>query len=179
MATVNLSAPWINYYKEINALFQYDPEVHVIYNDETKTISLYVDNVSKADALSDLLPESKEFGSIVVYVDIIPANNAKNPSDDYNLTVYERAFKDNPAFSYIHIASGIYTYNVMYVVFANRVVQYFTDDLSDVNGNRSTLYQEIAKDVLLPQSGVYYCTDIAHPVYNHSVSLGKPVSRWP
>lgn len=179
MARVALSSPWEIYYSEVKELFRYDPEVHVLYDDEKKTISLYVDNMAKADALGEILPEEKVLGNVSVYLDIISANDAKNLAEDYTGTIYERAFRGNPAFSYVHRVTGVFSYNVIYVVFANRVVQFFTDNLADVNGNCSTLYETIAGDVLLRPVGVYFCTDIEHPVYNHSVSLGKPLGEWP
>ena len=64
---------------------------------------------------------------------------------------------------------------ITYVVFVNEVVQYFNDDLGDVYGQCSTLYQEIAKDVFGETEGVFFCTDVEEPVY----ALGKPLGEWP
>ena len=66
----------------------------------------------------------------------------------------------------------MFAYNTIYVVFKNRVVQFFNDNLNDIYGNISTLYQEIASDVFKEISGVNYCTDIEERV-------GAPLGEWP
>ena len=82
----------------------------------------------------------------------------------------------NPIFSFCRVVSGIFSHDLVYVVFVNRVVQYFNDDLSDIYGQCSTLYQTIAKDILKPQEGVFYCTDVEQPVYE---DLFSPLGEWP
>ena len=64
--------------------------------------------------------------------------------------------------------------NNVYIVFKNKVVQYFNDDLKDVNGFCSTLYQKIAKDIFAENGceTACYCTDV-------SENLGKPLGEWP
>ena len=63
-------------------------------------------------------------------------------------------------FSYVEEVTGIFSNPITYVVFVNEVVQYYNDNLSDIHGLRSTLYQEIAKDIFETRLGVYYCTDL-------------------
>ena len=53
-----------------------------------------------------------------------------------------------------------------YVVFTNKVVQFFNDNLNDIYGNVTTLYQEIASDVFDIESGVFFCTDFKKEVGN-------------
>ena len=60
MARVKLSAPWDEFYNEVNELFKYDEEVRVVFFEEQKTIKLYVDNPAKAEALQKLLHQKKE-----------------------------------------------------------------------------------------------------------------------
>ena len=60
-----------------------------------------------------------------------------------------------------------------YVIFANKVVQYFNDSLSDAHGVCSTLYQDIARDVFGDDCGVYFCTDLEEK------STGAPLGEWP
>lgn len=49
-----------------------------------------------------------------------------------------------------------------YVVFKNCVVQFFNDNLNDIYGNISTLYQDIAREIFADAEweGVFYCTDV-------------------
>lgn len=166
---LKLSSPWVNYFHEIAALFGEDPDINIVYDEETPEINLYVQNADKADALTKLLPAEKVFGRVVLKLTVIPANEV-NSSDS---SLFQKAFEGNPVFSYIkNIEGDFFKFPASYVVFKNKVVQYFNDDLSDVNGFRSTLYQDIAKDVFGITNGIYFCTDTED-------NIGKPLGEWP
>ena len=93
--------------------------------------------------------------NIVVKILVLPAN-AENED---KLTLFQKAFEGNPAFSYGDSGNNSITSSFNYVVFAPEVVQFFYDNLGDINGNYSTLYQEIAKDVFGEDEGLHFCTD--------------------
>lgn len=154
MVNVNLSSPWVIYYKELDALFKGDPDIKVVFDELKNTIKLYVQGESKAEALNQLLPTEKEFGNVTIRIEVLPANKFLKSS----ISLYEDAFKGNPALSFVkNITNGVYSFD--YVVFKPEVVQFFNDDLSDINGNCSTLYQDIAKDIFGETDGVFFCTD--------------------
>ena len=69
--------------------------------------------------------------------------------------------------------NGVFTNPVSYVIFEKKVVQFFNDDLSDAHGNMTTLYKDVAKDVLGEHHGVFFCTD------NGEENVGKPLGEWP
>lgn len=171
MARISLSPPWITFVRELEQMFLYDAEVHVVYDDEY-VVKLYVDNALKAAALKALLPEVKEFGNVTLIVEIIPANGTATVS---KANLYQAAFAGNGAFAFTKTVQGIFTNDLTYVVFKKRIVQYFNDDLGDVYGQKSTLYEDIARDLFWDRDGVYYCTDKEDPVY----ALGKPLGEWP
>lgn len=152
---VNLSSPWVIFYNEIKSLFAEDKDIKITYDEENNIIKLYVTGTDKAEALTELLPTEKEFGNIVLKIEIIPANNT-NPS--YK-ELYERAFAGNPIFSYASNGYNGITADNTYVVFRKEVVQYYNDSLKDINGLCSTLHQEIAKDVFGETQGLCFCTD--------------------
>lgn len=153
---LKLSSPWMIFYKEIDALFKGDPDVRVEYDEDANTIKLYVENAEKADALAQLLPAEKAFGNITVRIMVIPAN-VDSPS---KLQLFQKAFEGNPAFVSTQTAKdGLY--DLGYVVFQCKVVQFFSDDLGDLNGLKSTLYQDIAKDIFENAPGVFFCTEPA------------------
>lgn len=168
-----LSAPWASYYRKVQALFGDDPEIKIVFDEDALTLHLLVDNPDKAEALTQLLPTEKTFGAVTLKIAVIPANVAAVPS---KVSLLKTAFMGNPALSFIASASDIFTNPIHYVVFANKVVQYFNDDLGDVNGNCSTLYQEIAKDILGDGDGIHYCTDTPGA---DGKSLGAPLGEWP
>jgi len=165
---MKLSAPWIEYYQKIEALFGQDPEIRVVYEEEGKEIKLYVENARKADALAQLLPAEKTFGNVTLKITVLPANvDNQDP-----LTLIQEAFAGNPALDYVQEAETLFG-KMYYAVFANKVVQYFNDDIGDINGLKSTLYQDIAKDVFKPELTLHYCTNTSDN------SLRKPLGEWP
>ena len=171
MAKISLSPPWVEYYHKINELFKHDPEVKVIYDENQNRLSLYVDNENKAAALTELLPETKEFGTVVMEIVVIPSNTKKNLrktniSRKTNIYLIEAAFENNPIVNDIKIISGLFSYDLNYVIFKNCVVQYFNDNLGDYNGLKSTLYEDIARDVFDSCEGVFYCTDQVFAITN-------------
>ncbi len=183
-----ISPPWILYVSELNALFYNDPDITIEYNNDTISVRLFVNNDRKAAALMHLLPFQKRFGNAILNIVVIPSNNSIEEMDDDSFFTtteevkslitmqdyFEAAFENNPVFAFTHVVEGIFSNTLTYVVFKNRVVQFFADNLNDIHGNISTLYQELAKDVFNMEniSGVLFCTDIEEKV-------GKPLGEWP
>ena len=164
MAKVGLSAPWVQFYHEVTAFFKNDSEVMVVYEEENNKLKLYVDNTVKAEALSQLMPSKKVFGSTTLEILIIPSNNAKESTYfsfsaiKGNKDLLSAALQGNKAVVDI-IQVDVFTNPLIYVVFKPEVIQYFNDSLGDIHGLCSTLNQEIAKDIFNKIDNVCYCTD--------------------
>ena len=172
---LKLSPPWVTYFNEIVALFGNDPDIWIDYNENDLEIKLRVDDLGKAWAISQLLPAEKDFGNVTLKITVIPNNtNGKKPEVMKPHHLFEIAFDRNPVFAFAKSIDGIFTNSITYVVFKNKVVQFFNDNLNDIHGNVSTLYQEIASDVFEDAGlmGVCYCTDIEEKV-------GVPLGEWP
>lgn len=167
MSKVKLSPPWITFVNEIKQLFAGDSEVKVKYDDENYTVSLYVDNTDKANALAKLIPQKKEFGNVVLNIEVIPANKEDLSLDQ----LFQEALSGNPAMN-MCISYDTPFGKVTYVVFEKKVVQFFNDQIDDINGNKSMLFQDIARDVFGEDYKVFYCTDA-------SGNLSKPLGEWP
>ena len=155
---MKLSPPWTKFYKELEALFKDDPGINMAFEkpeDESGyKIKLYVEGANKAEALSLLLPTEKAFGNVTVKIDVIPANfDMEN-----KLELFKAAFEGNPALCYTAEGIGVLKDKFNYVVFKPEIVQFFNDDMGDVHGYCTTLYQEIAKDVFEDHDGIYFCT---------------------
>ena len=159
-----LSPPWVTFYRELETLFENDPDVLVQYGAthggdgdavEEPEVTVYVEGSDKADALAQLLPAERTFGDVTLRVTVVPAND----KEETRAELFARAFAGNPALSYVAELDGVMTNPMYFVVFRNQVVQYWNDNLGDINGNVSTLYQEIAKDVFDGEQGVFFCTD--------------------
>lgn len=152
---IKLSPPWVTYYRELEELFSKDPEVTVKFDEDKLQIKLLVANTDKAYALSMLLNPSKEFGNVTVTIDVIPSNDGeKSPFE-----LMQMAFKGNPVCSQIKSIADFTGNEVNYVAFKSEVAQFFNDDISDLNGNKSMLYKEIAEDVFKEHEGIFFCTD--------------------
>lgn len=159
---VKLSAPWTTFYREVKELFNPDPEIKVLYDEDAGNIKLYVDNAAKADALTKLLPSSKSFGNVTIKVTVIPADKSARKIEGATsklATLFNQAFDGNPVYSYSYPIEGIFENDFVYIVFQNKVVQFWNDNLSDIHGLCSTLYEDIARDVFEIR-GAYYCTDV-------------------
>ena len=163
MAKLNLSPPWVVYYRKLSAFFKEDSEVRITYDEIEQEIKLYVDNAEKAVALENLLPSEQVFGNVTLYVTIVPANKttfdsvkaaySTNSSDIIHICF------NNKAVVGIKVVDGIMTNRMTFVIFKKEVVQYFTDDIGDYHGICSTLYQDLAKEIFGNIDGVFFCTD--------------------
>lgn len=155
MNNLKLSSPWTTFYHQVAELFKNDPDITIemLEDEDDPTIKLFVNGEDKADALNKLLPGQKTFGNIVVDIRVIPCNK-----EDTKIDLFRRAFNGNSAISYIKSVSDPFENKVDYVVFENKVVQFFNDDISDINGNETTLYEDIAREVF-NDAGVFFCTD--------------------
>lgn len=168
---LKLSPPWITYVNMVTALFDGDPQIAINYNNENTTLVIATNNGDKATALRRVLPEEKIFGKVKLTIDIDGrfSNRAFVSNEELMTILFER----NPALSFVKTIEGIIT-NFTYVVFKNVVVQFFNDNLNDIHGVISTLYQNIAEELFAEANliGVVYNTDIERKV-------GMPLGEWP
>lgn len=142
MGNVKLSPPWNIFFSEVKVLFEQDPDVKDIsFDQESKVITLVVANPEKAGAIEKLLPATKEFGNVTVTIKVeVFVGDAEEKKSD----IISKAFCGNPIFKGIETNQML---NCAFCVFKKEVVQFYTDDLSTPDGFRSTLYEEVARDV--------------------------------
>ena len=159
---LGLMPPWTEYINKLQALFDGDPEIafNNDYDSSSPSVVIATYNPDKAAALMQLLPEEKVFGNntlkIGIDCDKISNRAFANPKE-----LFETVFYKNPALAYVVNTDGYWFIPLTYVVFANRVVQFYNDNLNDPHGVVSTLYQEIAKEVFADARfnfSVAYCT---------------------
>ena len=155
---INLFSPWVIYYKKLEALFGKDKDIKMTFDNNELVVKMYINGQDKYEALSQLIPAEKQFGTVTLKIQFIPANNLKQSKVD----LFRKAFYGNPIVNDIIVISRDVlesTNDFSYVVFAKEVVQYHDDSLNDPHGNCSTLYQDIAKEVFENCDGIYFCTD--------------------
>ena len=164
MARIKLSPPWSIFYDEIRVMFAEDPEVRVIMDEENKTVHVFVSDPRKSAAIRQILQQERQFGRVKLTVLVPPPDSA-----DYNFAdgveLYCAAFEKNPRLSYVQPKTSIFDTS-FYVVFKNEVIQYFNDDISDINGQCSTLAECIARDIFVGDNLPNFNTDFPAPPPN-------------
>jgi len=169
MAKLNLIAPWDEYYEELNAFFKDDPDVTILYDEEAKNIKVLVQETIKAEALTRLLKDEVEFGGVKLTITVVPANEVTkgvkklitniDNNENYG-DMFERALINNSAFAYTYTVDNVMGFNAVFVVFKKQVIQYYNDNLGDLHGMKSTLAENIARDIFVSHNGVFFCTDV-------------------
>lgn len=162
MENFKLQSPWVIFYKEINALFEEDRDIKVVYNYDEGIINVFVDNLVKAKAMSKYLPKTKTFGNVTLIINVIPSNNGEKcdlDDIDFDVTI-EDLFNGNPLYHFSKTFPEVFVNPITYVVFAKRVMQFYTDDLGDLYGNANCLAEDLARKVLVNTEGLFFSTDI-------------------
>ena len=161
MEKLNLVSPWINFYHEVEALFRNDHEVTVKFDDENYELKLFVDNAKKGEAIEYILPHEKIFGNVTVKITVIPANKPISGIDE----ALAIAFKGNPVFGHFETVSSPFG-DMNYAVFLPYILQYFNDDIGDIDGKRTATIEDIAKEVLSLGDAWHICSDRKYDAYN-------------
>lgn len=125
-----------------------------MWDNEECNLKIYVESMSKAEALAQLLPEEKTFGGVTMTIEVIPANRLTD-----NINLFKDAFANNPSVSFIETIYGLNN-PLTFIVFEPEVVQYYNDSTGDYHGIASTLYQDLANDIFEDRAGIYFCTDL-------------------
>lgn len=173
MAKVKLAAPWTTLYREFQVFFKNDPGVKVAFDDNGPELKLYVEDPEKAEALTQLLEMTRTFGNVTMKITVVPANGAQGLMTTDDISLLKIALKGNNAVSQIvDVPGGCFGNPLCYVAFKREVVQFFNDNLSDLHGLTSTLYESIANDIFTNHNGICFCTDTL-------AGFGMPLGEWP
>jgi hypothetical protein len=151
---VNVSAPWWTFYRKLEALFEKDQEIHTTFQEDEKRIIFRVENLDKAEALADLLPGTVTFGNVTVTIYILSDGEM-----DTRAELIKKALKGNPVLSYDQAVEGVMTNPLHYFVMRNEVAQFWNDNLHDINGRESYLYEDLAREIIGEDDGVIFCTN--------------------
>jgi len=169
--------PWTILVRKLEALLDGDPQIafNVDFNGQHPAVVLSCNNGDKVAALQQILPEEVNFGNITLKITI--DGTSSNRAFTSKVELFDTAFKGNPAYAYsvCPAEEGYQWIGVTYVVFNNCVVQFAADNLNDCHGVISTLYQDIAEEILTgpATNGVYWNTNVER------ANLGKPLGEWP
>lgn len=175
---LKLQSPWVLFYKEVCALFARDPEVKVLFNNDEPELKIQVKgNDEKAACIARFFPKEKVFGNIVLNCSVVGDNGQPVPDVDLPDSIaIQKVFEDNGALSFIKEVQTPFQYSITYVVFVKEVVQYYSDNMYDLYGATSTVYENLARDIFeQPFRGENYCSFCT----DAEISLGCPLGEWP
>lgn len=156
-----LIAPWYIYQKEVKALFEYDPQIVVgeVYQQENgKDYAFDIEVLSheKYMAMDQMLSRFKLFGNVALTVNLF---DEENSIGDAAIDICRAIFDGNPLVENIEDIVDFVGVHHSFVVFRPKIIQFYTDNLQDINGNWSGLAQSIARDVFNDAAaGVSFCT---------------------
>ena len=164
MARLKLSPPWVERYEMLNALFGNDKEIKVIYDEDNNEIKIYCLDNNKAEALKYFIPTTVDFGDVELKITVIPSNKS-NLTFDLKATITNSQtaayflFGDEMNSHVDKVVSVPTPFgDFVYVIFKKEVIQYYNDSMSDFYGNKSTLCENIAKEVLINTEEIFFCT---------------------
>lgn len=171
-----LSPPWTTYWRELEALFNGDPDIEVgqLYDSgENKEIWIYISNEKKFRALSNLLPKYHSFGNVKVK-NVLKLKGAPEADPFQDL---KDLFEGNPRVQEIKEAVDFANVPHLFINFKPEVVQFPNDDTSDYYGLYSGLTEDIAKDVFeMEFNGAHFSTA---PIEGTTENVNKPLGEWP
>lgn len=175
---MKLQPPWLEYEAKLKAMFEKDADVQIEYVSAQEKFILRVETAKKASALQRMMPLSVVFGVVRMPICIVPSNKGEVlPACTATIDVATAAFEGNGAVKLIRpVSKGLFR-DLVYVVFEKEVVQFPNDNLSDINGNKSTLMEAIAREVFTDAVGVCFCTSAGRADAN---GFGDaPLGEWP
>lgn len=156
--TENLNLPYTvwRYFNKLSVMFGKDPDVEIEIervDDITFKVMIYVNDSNrpgKADAFTKMLPSRVDFGIHRLYIDIIPNNDSRA---DHEVLI--DMFYGNPIIdSFVTDHSGRH-----YIIFKKDILQYYANDISDVNSLQSVLAEDLARELITDDiTNVYFCT---------------------
>lgn len=152
---IGMVSPWIMFVNKLEVLFVDDPDVLFEYDQNKKEIILKVKDLKKAYALDNLLKPEYHFGNITLTVKIIPANNEPIKKWQY----IQDALANNTHFSRVINVDPTGHGAFHYIMMKPHIAQFYSDDISDPNGNTTMLYSDLVKDIFGDIDGVFYCTE--------------------
>ena len=163
---LKLSPPWETIHNKLIAFFDGDNTIIVdknITDDYTLGISCY--SKDKYDALSRLLRKEYNFGNVTLKINLYLLADKDSRSSNKNDKVYyaiedlETILTGNEIFNRVEnikLMGG----TISYCIFNKQVIQFYNDDLTDINGLESTLAEHIAMEIFKTEdTDVYYCTN--------------------
>jgi len=176
--TSTLSPPWYTYWNKIKSTVGASPSIKVSDLEPTSPanykVTIRSDNGGEANALAQILASSATFGNISLSVVVInPEQIIINPtSPEIVINLFNTAFRSNPL--YVEAKSKPLlagSTEIVFPIFAEKVVQFFNDDLTDYYSNANLVAADAFKAVLQSHVGVF-------PIYPSTTALPTTATKY-
>lgn len=161
--------PWYSLRFEIEKFFEGDPDITVDdLIDETediRTIFIRVHSYQKYLAMKKLITEEYPMGNIMVKIDIQCDVNENDQQKDSKITIdtFDTLFTNNKFYDKTEEKELPWPWKgtKFFVVMKKEIVQFPTDDISDLWGNDNMTAEDVFRDILNPDiSNICVCTAV-------------------
>lgn len=158
---LTLSPPWYTYHHKVMALFGSDPDIRVRdlekVSDNEYSYMMLIGSQDKAEAIKKILPGEVPIGDVTVRAAILgPDEDGENSAEEIASVcdLFRKAFTGNPHFSRVVTVRYPPGMVLNYCVLKKEIIQFWNDDLSDINGVCSMITSELAREILVLDSAL-------------------------
>ena len=115
-----------------------------------------IKSVKKIAALEKVIKNVFNLGNVTLTVNFVH----EREDEDVTAQDFIDAFEGNSNFVTVEETSKGLFQNLVYVIFAKEILQFFNDDLSDIYGNANLIVADAANDVCnkSKEKEMYFCT---------------------
>lgn len=155
-----MNPPWATLWSQINAAFAGDALVSVNPPDDSANpfvIVLTVNDYTKAVAIASLLKARHDFGNVSVVVKVCNRQGSQiggvspNSADELSLIV-RVAFNGNLLLTDV-VVRDLMGRQRVFPVIAKTVIQFYNDDLSELNGNYNAVAAAVLSEICEVEPG--------------------------
>jgi len=156
---LRLSPPWYTFFNYVINSVGRDRCVEVFemqeISDGNFLIPIEVRGRDKAIALATILVPCVNFGNINVRIEVIQCGQVVKPDDRCQdecslMRIFEEAFGTNHYYEYVEFRR-VFSSIIVFPVFKKEVIQFFNDDLSDLNNSFNGVAAHVFAEVLEKQ----------------------------
>lgn len=171
MSKTNMANPITGHANQLAAFLAKDDDIHTKFEFKRRVLRIYVDDVSKAEALAVILKKRIELGKLYLDIAIYPPNadngygkkldlKAGDMTADELKTMWKCAFKGNRNFVRVLQAKDRTDTIWTFALFNNVAVQWLNDDMQNPELTTSALPETVVKTFAASHPGVQISTDV-------------------
>ena len=158
-----LSTPWVVLRNKLDAFFESDGDISVGYCEtegDIITIPIEIIDPKKYFALCKIMKTTYEYGNVTCKIKLSTTNNSvKKKTFKSSKEIITTALKGNSLFKDIKEVETVWGGQITFVVIAKELLQFKTDDLSDLYGNDNMVVEDAAYSIFDLPMYLYFSTE--------------------